>query len=463
MLCFGIRRWRAHAAVVAAALVASSMGYEKGKHPDETEAVELDDYDMDNAALAIKGAGITHKYNCAESVDGYEYSCDLDKATGNIEHIADWSFNCDPWKDKVWANDTSCGHNVTFTYNGWTCPPELRSPSGCGDFRTDPRNLMCTKAVTLDPTGTERVLIEVAEPLVPQKHACVQHPLFYDNYNTAGAVTPPIVGRHRERWPKWGEYDYIPPQRWLHASEHGGIIFLYHHCLDEASLCRLRTFIKKWQKKCEDGEYDGGKFRFIMTPARNLQRYFGMITWGEIYLSSSFNENEMDTFINLHYRRAWEDVSMDGAYDYLWAAPTGLKENDNCNGNVAAARQMPPPIQRWEVDALNRSRLADFAELLELRKEQTTLKGLAAGAVGLSASSLLVLAAVICWLRPFLKLRGHALFQVLPQDPHTATGYTEGSFTESPPASNRALHAPHASNRALQLDIDVDDVEGGDA
>jgi len=173
--------------------------------------------------------------------------------------------------------------------------------------------------VTFDLDRTERIIIEVGEPLLPQKHACVQHPIFFDNMNTGGKVTPPIVGRHRERWPKWGEYDYIPPQRWLHGSEHGAIVFLYHHCLDAKSLCRIRQFIQKWRRWVNKGKLPGGKFRFILTPFKDLQRPFAMSSWGELYMSRGFHETEMDMFVEKHYRRSWEDYAPDGTYDYLWA------------------------------------------------------------------------------------------------------------------------------------------------
>merc|ERR1719277_263665 len=97
----------------------------------------------------------------------------------------------------------------------WTCPPEYRTMSGCGDFRYDPRAVECEASMsfTLDPDNersSERIVVEVAEPLTPQKHVCIAHPIFYDNMNTAGKRLPPLVGRHRERWAKWGEYEFIP-------------------------------------------------------------------------------------------------------------------------------------------------------------------------------------------------------------------------------------------------------------
>lgn len=42
----------------------------------------------------------------------------------------------------------------------------------------------------------------------------------------------PTIGPHRPLWARYGEYLYVPPQRWLHNVEHGAIIVLYHPCAD---------------------------------------------------------------------------------------------------------------------------------------------------------------------------------------------------------------------------------------
>jgi len=99
--------------------------------------------DMEDASHAIKGAGLHHTFGCYEQGQ-WIGSCDLSMATGKILHISDWSPNCDPWKFHIPANAKNNG-NVTFTFKTWTCPESHRSPSGCGDFMTDPRNLSCKK------------------------------------------------------------------------------------------------------------------------------------------------------------------------------------------------------------------------------------------------------------------------------------------------------------------------------
>lgn len=42
----------------------------------------------------------------------------------------------------------------------------------------------------------------------------------------------PMIGPHRPLWARYGDYFYLPPQRWLHNVEHGAIIALYHPCAD---------------------------------------------------------------------------------------------------------------------------------------------------------------------------------------------------------------------------------------
>ena len=52
----------------------------------------------------------------------------------------------------------------------------------------------------------------------------------------------PMIGPHRPLWAKYGEYLYLPPQRWLHNIEHGAIVLLYHPCSD-AEQVNLTSFV----------------------------------------------------------------------------------------------------------------------------------------------------------------------------------------------------------------------------
>lgn len=51
----------------------------------------------------------------------------------------------------------------------------------------------------------------------------------------------PTTGPYRHLPPKPGEYDYLPPHRWLQLLRRGGVAFLYHPCADEEQVEELRT------------------------------------------------------------------------------------------------------------------------------------------------------------------------------------------------------------------------------
>lgn len=61
-------------------------------------------------------------------------------------------------------------------------------------------------------------------------------------------------GTHRPLWPKYGEYGFVPKQRWLHSLEHGAIVMLYHPCANKNEVQLLRKIVK------------GCLYRHIITP-----------------------------------------------------------------------------------------------------------------------------------------------------------------------------------------------------
>ena len=54
----------------------------------------------------------------------------------------------------------------------------------------------------------------------------------------------PASGFHRPKWPEYGEYTYIPPLRYVHALEHGAVLFLYHPCAPEELVKKLRALAR---------------------------------------------------------------------------------------------------------------------------------------------------------------------------------------------------------------------------
>jgi len=113
---------------------------------------------------------------------------------------ADWSATCDPLKEEKqlgslqyvetegWKNITTDELVTTGTSSNWTCPVEERNPSGCGEFRTDTRNIVCSEEKSVmacdRPNNADNAMIRVAELptlFIPQRHVCIQHPIFCDN------------------------------------------------------------------------------------------------------------------------------------------------------------------------------------------------------------------------------------------------------------------------------------------
>ena len=155
--------------------------------------------------------------------------------------------------------------------------------------------------------------------LLPQIHTHYEFPIWYDSYDivvgmqqTIG-VTPPTIGRHREAWPYWGKYTFIPPQRWMHSLEHGGIVFLYNNCLSAHSIHKIQHFISTL-KHTFDTEY----FRYILTPFLTLRTNVAIIAWGTAFLTNCFFWDDWREFMNNNYKRSWEDISHNGNYRFLY-------------------------------------------------------------------------------------------------------------------------------------------------
>jgi len=309
------------------------------------------------------------------SIVNYDGS-DVDATDGTIFHEADWAPECDPWKTD--SMDLENAYNTPYaSLNGdWICPEEWRSMSGCGDFLDDPRADVCEERQVLDECSDQRVIKE-SQPLVTMFHSCVQHPIHYINdYSTSdGSDTPPMVGRHRERWPVYGEYEFLPKQRWLHAAEHGAMIFLYDPCISEQTLCQLRQYITSVGAKLQPDLYEtdtGGRaeadaFRYVLSPYKNLRKPIAIISWGFSFFSSCVNQPGMDAFITKHYRQAWEDWPPSGAYSYLHMGYTKDNHNDACPALTEYAWREDSSKTLYETNAQTVTSLAMRLEELERR------------------------------------------------------------------------------------------------
>ena len=122
-------------------------------------------------------------------------------------------------------------------------------------------------------------------------------------------ANPPTRGPHRPQWAKWGEYEFLAPQRWIHNMEHGGVVALYHPCASDEVVDALRALMR---------DYDGvneGEFRWILTPYPALDSTLAIVAWQWVYQAPEYREADVREFIDAHYNMGPEDVGPNGGYE----------------------------------------------------------------------------------------------------------------------------------------------------
>lgn len=97
-------------------------------------------------------------------------------------------------------------------------------------------------------------------------------------------------GTHRLILPVYGEYTYLPAQRWIKSLEHGGIVAVYHPCVNKRQLNDLRKLIKQCL------------YRHIITPYEKLdaERPFALIAWGRSLEMSVVDRELVVAFIRMN-------------------------------------------------------------------------------------------------------------------------------------------------------------------
>ncbi|KAL6727996.1 hypothetical protein Aduo_009813 [Ancylostoma duodenale] len=145
-------------------------------------------------------------------------------------------------------------------------------------------------------------------------HKCMSETIQYDE-------SPPLRGDHRPNWARYGEYLYVPEQRWLHNLEHGSIILLYHPCADQTELQKLRHIVTSCL------------YRHVITPYNKLakERPFALVSWGAMMGMGFVEEQKVISFIKEHARVAPEDLSKDGIYDQFLIHPAAVVSDEMDN------------------------------------------------------------------------------------------------------------------------------------
>ncbi len=129
------------------------------------------------------------------------------------------------------------------------------------------------------------------------------------------ADLPPSSGPHRPMWGKFGEFSFLPQQRWLHNLEHGAEAFLYNPCAPKTTVDALRALAKSIAPD------DSGPFRYVLTPYPKLPSAIAIVTWGHVYTAQCVMPVQAKAFILANYRKAPEDEDAPGWYDILWLGP----------------------------------------------------------------------------------------------------------------------------------------------
>lgn len=130
------------------------------------------------------------------------------------------------------------------------------------------------------------------------KHFCMEEKIFYNK-------TIPTYGFHRPLWPVFGEYKFVPPQRWLHNLEHGAIVMLYHPCTHPLIVNELRTLVKDCLRK------------YIISANINLppERPLALLSWGCRLSLNHVNPEVVISFIKRHALHAPEgNLAKEGQY-----------------------------------------------------------------------------------------------------------------------------------------------------
>ncbi len=178
----------------------------------------------------------------------------------------------------------------------------------CGDTALDWQDATCPDANWQMPTCTPVVAMDAPE----QGHDIVAlpAPLTY-------AESPPLSGNHRPDWARWGEYAFLPPQRWVYNLQLGGVVVLYNPCVAAPLVETLRQFLR-------DQPADAtGAYRWVLTPYPNLKTPFALVTWRHSLSGNCFDPVAALAFVQAHYRQAPEDNAAQGAYAYAWIGKAG--------------------------------------------------------------------------------------------------------------------------------------------
>ncbi|XP_075221090.1 uncharacterized protein LOC142324201 isoform X1 [Lycorma delicatula] len=177
------------------------------------------------------------------------------------------------------------------------------------DWSGSPENYTCFKKMIFepDPDTAAFILHDYIPVAYHARHACMDKEIHYDSFL-------PTFGTHRPAWARYGEYKFLPRQRWLHNLEHGGVVMLYHPCAHPLMVSKLRDIVTSCL------------YRHIISPYTLLseKRPLAIVTWGWAMIMSHVHQHNVERFIKEHALQGPEKLSQDGNYDYLLEKPAEI-------------------------------------------------------------------------------------------------------------------------------------------
>lgn len=205
------------------------------------------------------------------------------------------------------------------------------------DWNNSPVNYTCymKQFLPIDPKLPSILHSERIPPMYEAEHACMTSEI---HYNTI----IPTFGTHRPAWPKYGEYKFVPKQRWLHNLEHGTVVMLYHPCAHPMLVNHLRNIIVNCL------------YRHIITPYNlPIDRPFALVTWGHYYAFNDPITNEMGAvqFILRHAKHAPEQMSRDGIYEHALLKHAEVVEDSDIEDSVLCPK--------WNTHRIKSHKLTD--------------------------------------------------------------------------------------------------------
>ncbi|XP_055387310.1 uncharacterized protein LOC129615916 [Condylostylus longicornis] len=165
----------------------------------------------------------------------------------------------------------------------------------------------------LNPLYTE---FDIPVAYVPQA-LCMNESIYYGEELTA-------FGNYRPVWASYGEYTYLPQQRYMHNLDFGAVVALYHPCANRMQIKSFKSIVASCL------------FRHLISPSRMLtkERPFALLVWGKSLEMPIVEPFIIRDFIKKEAIKTPKNIYSDGNYQRLLIKPANLvtdeKDSELC-------------------------------------------------------------------------------------------------------------------------------------